>query len=107
VLLGTFCAIAHNSPSDSARMQPFVNPGGFRQPAPIKVNTQSAMTFANERVERKNRLLAELDPNHRIELDGTFIDHLTAAIRASSPNERQQALDKAIEAYENALDDVL
>ena len=105
--MGTFCAIAHNSPSDSARMQPFVNPGGFRQPAPIKVNTQSAMTFANERIERKNRLLAELDPNHEIELDGTFINHLTAAIRASSPNERQQALDKAIEAYENALDDVL
>jgi hypothetical protein len=88
-------------------MQPFVNPGGFRQPAPIKVNTQSAMTFANERIERKNRLLAELDPNHEIELDGTFIDHPTAAIRASSPSERQQALDKAIEAYENARDGVL
>jgi hypothetical protein len=65
------------------------------------------MTFANERIERKNRLLAKLDPNHEIELDGTFIDHLTAAIRASSPSERQQALDKAMEAYENALDDVL
>jgi hypothetical protein len=43
------------------------------------------MTFANERIERKNRLLAKLDPNHEIERDGTFIDHLTAAIRASSP----------------------
>jgi hypothetical protein len=46
------------------------------------------MTFANERIERKNRLLAKLDPNHEIELDGTFIEHLTAAIRASSPNKR-------------------
>jgi hypothetical protein len=65
------------------------------------------MTFANKRFERKNRLLAKLDPEHEIELDGTFIEHLTAAIRASSPNERQQALDKAMEACENALDDVL
>ncbi len=66
------------------------------------------MTFANERIERKNRLLAKLDPeDDEIELDGTFIDHLTAAIRARSPNERQQALDKAMEACENALDDVL
>ena len=65
------------------------------------------MTFANERIERKNRLLAKLDPEHEIELDGTFIDHLTAAIRASKSNERQQALDKAMEACENALDDVL
>jgi hypothetical protein len=65
------------------------------------------MTFANEGIERKNRLLAKLDPEHEIELDGTFIEYLTAAIRASSPNERQQALDKAMEACENALDDVL
>jgi hypothetical protein len=65
------------------------------------------MTYANERIERKNRLLAKLDPEHEIELDGTFIEHLTAAIRASSPNERQQALDNVMEAYENALDDVL
>ena len=65
------------------------------------------MTFANERFERKNRLLAKLGPEHEIELDGTFIEHLTAAIRASSPNERQQALDKAMEGCENALDDVL
>jgi hypothetical protein len=51
--------------------------------------------------------LAQLDPEHAVELDGTFIDHLAAAIRASSPSERQQALDIAIEASENALDDVL
>ena len=65
------------------------------------------MTFPSERIERKYRLLAQLDPKHEVELDGTFIAHQAAAIRASSPNERQQALDKAIEAYENALDDVL
>jgi hypothetical protein len=65
------------------------------------------MTFPSERIERKNWLLAQLDPKHEVELDGTFIAHLAAAIRASSPNERQQALDKAMEAYENALDDVL
>jgi hypothetical protein len=65
------------------------------------------MTFPSEGIERKSRLFAQLDPKHEVELDGTFIDHLAAAIRASSPNERQQALDKATEAYENALDDVL
>jgi len=65
------------------------------------------MTFPSERIERKNRLLEQLDPKHEVELDGTFIAHLAAAIRASSPSERQQALDKATEAYENALDDVL
>ena len=68
---------------------------------------QSAMTFPSERIERKNRLLEHLDPKHEVELDGTFTNHLAAAIRATSPIERQQALDKAIEAYENALDDVL
>jgi hypothetical protein len=65
------------------------------------------MPFANERIQRKDRLLAQLDPEHEVELDGTFMNHLVAAIRASSPSERQQALDKAIEAYENARDGVL
>jgi hypothetical protein len=65
------------------------------------------MPFANERIQRKDRLLAPLDPKHEVELDGTFMNHLVAAIRASSPSERQQALDKAIEAYENARDGVL
>ena len=68
---------------------------------------QSAMTFASERIERKNRLSAQLYPKHEVKLDGTFIDHLVTAIRASSPSERQQALDKAIEASENARDGVL
>ena len=65
------------------------------------------MTLPSERIERKNRLLAELDPKHEVELDGEFTNHLAAAIWARSPSERQQALDKAIEAYENALDEVL
>jgi hypothetical protein len=65
------------------------------------------MTSSSERIERKSRLLAQLDPKHEVELDGMFTNHLAAAIRASSPNERQHALDKAIEANENALDDVL
>src|SRR5829696_4447373 len=62
--------------------------------------------------ERKNRtqepaLGAARSQARGRELDGTFMAHLAAAIRASSPSERQQALDKATEAYENALDDVL
>jgi hypothetical protein len=65
------------------------------------------MPFANERIERKYRLLAQFDPEHEVELEGTFINHLAAAIQASSPSERQQALDNALEACENALDDVL
>jgi hypothetical protein len=65
------------------------------------------MPFANERIERKYRLLERLDPEHKVELDGTFENHLAAAIQSSSPSERRQALDKATEAYENALDDVL
>jgi len=58
-------------------------------------------------MERKEQLLELLDAEHEVELDGTFLDHLATAIRASSPSEHQQALDKAAEAYENALDDVL
>jgi hypothetical protein len=66
------------------------------------------MSSANERIERKyHQFLEQYDPRHTAKLDGTFMNHLAAAIRASSPNERQQALDKAIEAYENAVDDVL
>jgi hypothetical protein len=65
------------------------------------------MPFANERIQRKEPVLAQLDPEHEVELDGTFMNYLVAAIRASSPSERQQALDKALEAYENARDGVL
>ena len=65
------------------------------------------MPSANGRIDRKYRLLEQLDPKHAAELDRTFTSHLAAAIQASDPNERQQALDKAIEAGENALDGVL
>ena len=65
------------------------------------------MPSPNERIERKYRLLEQLDPEHKVKLEGTFTSYLAAAIRASSPSERQQALDKAIGAYEAALDDVL
>ena len=65
------------------------------------------MPSANGRIERKHRLLEQLDPKHAAELDGTFVNHLTAAIQASSASERQQALDNAIEACENALDGAL
>ena len=65
------------------------------------------MPFRYRTMERKEQLLELLDPEHEVELDATFLNHLAAAIRASSPSEHQQALDKATEAYENALDDVL
>jgi hypothetical protein len=63
--------------------------------------------FPNERIEGKYQLLEEIDPTHELRLENTFTNHLGNAIRASSPTERWQELDKAIEAYENALDNVL
>jgi len=65
------------------------------------------MPSGNENLARKDRLLAKLDPEHEVELDEAFMGPLAEAIRASTPGERQQALDKAIEAYEHALDDAL
>jgi len=65
------------------------------------------MPSDNEKLERKDRLLAQLDPEHEVELDEAFMAPLVAAIRASSPGERQQALNKATETYEHALDDAL
>jgi len=59
------------------------------------------MLSANGRIERKYRLLEQLDPKHAAALDRTFTNHLAAAIQASSASERQQALDKAIQAVEN------
>jgi hypothetical protein len=41
-------------------------------------------------MERKEQLLELLDHEHELELDTTFLKHLAAAIRASSPSERQQ-----------------
>jgi hypothetical protein len=65
------------------------------------------MPFRYHRMEGKEQLLELLDPEHEVELDTTFLKHLAAALRARSPSERQQALDKAAQAYERALDDVL
>ena len=61
----------------------------------------------NERIDRKTQLLEQLDPDREIELEDAFTYHLADAIRASSPTERQQEIDNATEAYEDALDDVL
>jgi hypothetical protein len=51
--------------------------------------------------------LAQHVPELDFVLEGSFMDNLAAAMRTSSPSERQQALDRAMEAYEKALDDVL
>src|SRR5215204_440875 len=107
VLLGTSCSIAHNPSSESGRMQPLAIDLGEAYESRSQQRKQRTMPFANERIERKDRLLAQLDPDHKVKLEGTFINHLAAAVRASSPSERQKALDKATEAYESALDDVL
>jgi hypothetical protein len=61
----------------------------------------------NERTERKARALEQLDPKYDVELEGTFTNHVADAIRASSPSELQQEIDKATEAYEDALDEAL
>ena len=65
------------------------------------------MLYPNERLERKAQLLEELDPNHQFPLESTFTNHVANAIRASSPAERRQQIDKAIELYENDLDNVV
>jgi hypothetical protein len=65
------------------------------------------MLSRNESIDRKTQLLEHLDPEREVELEGTFTNHVVDAIRASSPTERQQAIDKATEAYEDALDSVL
>ena len=61
----------------------------------------------SERIERKSQQLRRLDPKREVELEGVFTNHLADAIRPSGPTERQQAVDKATEAYEDALDEAL
>jgi hypothetical protein len=68
---------------------------------------KDVIPFPHERIEGKYQLLEELDPTHELRLQSTFTNHLANAIRASTPTESGQELDKAIEAYENALDNVL
>jgi hypothetical protein len=58
------------------------------------------MLSPNTRIEREAKFLAQRNPG--AELNGKFENHLADAIQSSSPTERQQALDKAIEAVENA-----
>jgi hypothetical protein len=60
-----------------------------------------------ERIEGKLQLLEHLDPNHEVMLEGTFVAHLAATIRAEDSKERSQQLSEAIEAYEGALDGAL
>ena len=42
-----------------------------------------------------------------VELEDAFTNHLADAIRATSPQEYQQEIDKAIEVYEDALNRAL
>ena len=65
------------------------------------------MLSRNERIDRKTQLLEQLDPERETELEGTFTNHVADALRASSPRELQQEIDKATEAYEYALDEAL
>jgi hypothetical protein len=65
------------------------------------------MRSRHERIARKAELLASLDPRREVNLQGTYDNHVVAAIRASSPTDRQREIDKATEAYENALDHAL
>ena len=65
------------------------------------------MLSRQERIEFKHRLLDQRDSKYAAKLDRAFTSHLTAAIQATGPSERQQALEKALEAYEDALDDAL
>jgi hypothetical protein len=61
----------------------------------------------NERIDRKTQLLERLDPEREVELEGTFTTHLANAVRATSLRKRQQEIDDATEAYEDALDGAL
>jgi hypothetical protein len=61
----------------------------------------------SERIDRKSQQLRQLDPKREVALEGTFTNHLADAIRSSAPIEREQAVNKALEAYEAALDEVL
>jgi len=61
----------------------------------------------SERIDRKSQQLKRLDPGREVELEGAFTKHLADAIRAGSPTERQQGIEKATEAYEAALDEGL
>ena len=65
------------------------------------------MLSHRERIERKAKALKRLDPEREVELEDAFTNHLADAIRATSPQEYQQEIDKAIEVYEDALNRAL
>jgi hypothetical protein len=65
------------------------------------------MPSRHERIERKAKALKRLDPEREVELEDAFTNHLADAIRATSPQEYQQEIDKAIEVYEDALNRAL
>jgi hypothetical protein len=68
---------------------------------------ESAMLSRMERIECKLQMLEHLDPKHEVMLEGTFVAHLAATIRAEDPKERRQEIGEALEAYEGALDGAL
>ena len=61
----------------------------------------------NDRIDRKSRLLARLDPKREAQLEGAFTNRVADAVGASGPTERQREVDEATQAYEDALDGVL
>ena len=65
------------------------------------------MLLRHERIERRAKALKRLDPEREVELEDAFTNHLADAIRATSPQEYQQEIDKAIEVYEDALNGAL
>ena len=65
------------------------------------------MLSGSERIDRKAKLLDRLDPEGLVALEDAFTNHVADAIRASSPREREQEIDNALEAYEEALDGAL
>jgi Holliday junction resolvase RusA-like endonuclease len=65
------------------------------------------MLSRKERIDRKCQVLEQLDPEREVKLESTYTKHVADAIRASSPTERQQDIDNATKAYEDALDGAL
>jgi hypothetical protein len=65
------------------------------------------MLSRHESIERKAKALKRLDPERKVELEDAFTNHVADAIRASSPQECQLEIDKAIEVYEDALNRAL
>jgi hemerythrin len=65
------------------------------------------MLSRNKRIECKVKALKRLDPECEVELEDAFTNHLADAIRTSSLEECQLEIDKATEAYEDALNRTL